>query len=255
MADLNIVTYNVKGLRSPSKRSQIFSLLGKEKSSIIFLQETHYKHNKYPDLSFSRFPNWYHCGADGAASRGVSIGFKKSVPFTYASHIQDPEGRYIILKGHISQKMYTFVNLYAPNSDQISWLLSTLSLIENHHEGILVLAGDLNVALHPLTDTSSKRSSFSARALRKLNAKLYNLGLIDIWRCLNPNCSDYSFFPFQHSPIAGSIISLSLRTRFSSAPTRGSEVYPFLITRLYSVPCVLHLIRVGPLFGGSMSPF
>ena len=41
MNNVNIVTYNVRGLGNHNKRRQVFHYLNKKSHSIIFLQETH----------------------------------------------------------------------------------------------------------------------------------------------------------------------------------------------------------------------
>ena len=47
-------------------------------------------------------------------SCGVAILVKKGVDYTVHSRILDPSGRYTILKAEINDKMYVFINVYAP---------------------------------------------------------------------------------------------------------------------------------------------
>ena len=50
-------------------------------------------------------------------SCGVAILVKKGVDCTIHSKTLDPLGRYFILKAEINDKMYAFINVYAPNKD------------------------------------------------------------------------------------------------------------------------------------------
>ena len=50
-------------------------------------------------------------------SRGVAIPFKKGVDCVIHSKILDPIGRYVILKVEIKDKMFLWINIYAPNKD------------------------------------------------------------------------------------------------------------------------------------------
>lgn len=50
MSDLNIISWNVKGLGNYLKRSKILSVLKADKADIIFLQETYYSDIEHSKL-------------------------------------------------------------------------------------------------------------------------------------------------------------------------------------------------------------
>lgn len=105
----------------------------------------------------------------------------------------------MLLKGTIANQIFTFANVYAPNVNQIPWLVETLALLDSYKKGVVVLGGDLNIAVNPSLDSSSKKSALSARALRRLKNKLQQGAIYDVWRLRNPSRQDYTFFSHPHS--------------------------------------------------------
>lgn len=56
MTCLAAISYNVKGLNSPEKHTKLLGELWRQKSQLIFLQETHFKKSAIPKLGNGRFP-------------------------------------------------------------------------------------------------------------------------------------------------------------------------------------------------------
>ncbi|CAH2315953.1 Hypothetical predicted protein [Pelobates cultripes] len=71
----------------------------------------------------------------------------------------DPNGRYLFLKGTIADHTYTFACLYSHNRRQHIFINRTLTRLESFREGLLVVAGDLNLLLDPRMDTSRGTST------------------------------------------------------------------------------------------------
>lgn len=81
--------------------------------------------------------------------------------------------------------MYTTANICAPNNSQSNFLHSVLKTIQNVHKGLLLLCGDF-IAIVDSALSSSTRGN--------LQAFLHKTDLYNVWRCLNLNESDYTFF-------------------------------------------------------------
>ena len=69
----------------------------------------------------------------------------------------DPQGRYIILKAKIKDKMYVLINIYASNKDTciikfLNMLLIALRKENQDEEENIILGGDFNCPLNPLLD-------------------------------------------------------------------------------------------------------
>lgn len=81
----------------------------------------------------------------------------------------DPQSRYVLLKGSIAGKLYTFATIYAPNTNQLTFIDTPLELLVEFKEGFLVLGGDFNVSptpylTHPIPDPHALMPSSSTFA-------------------------------------------------------------------------------------------
>ena len=140
----------MKGLSNFRKRRTIFLWCRKRKADLVFLQETH---------SIAATENQWRneWGAEmischgSSNSRGVAILILiliDGVDCSINRKIVDPEGRYIILKACIQDKVYVLINLYAPNKDkdQVNFFNNLLSMLQNENldsEDNIILGGDL----------------------------------------------------------------------------------------------------------------
>ena len=124
----------MKGLSNFRKRRTIFLWCRKRKADLVFLQETH---------SIAATENQWRneWGAEmisshgSSNSRGVAILFKNGIDCSINHKIVDPEGRYIILKACIQDKVYVLINVYAPNKDkdQVNFFNNLLSILQNEN--------------------------------------------------------------------------------------------------------------------------
>ncbi|CAH2295741.1 Hypothetical predicted protein, partial [Pelobates cultripes] len=197
-APLHIWSNNARGLNAPERRSHILRSLWSEKVSIAFLQETHFLGDRGPSLRDSRFPLGYFANHPTTKRAGVAILLARTVPFVCTGIESDPMGRFIFIKGSIAECIYTFACVYAPNIHQRKFLRQTLTKLERFREGFLIMAGDLNVALEPGTDTSRGVSAFSPHGLRSIRNGLRDAGLVDAWRALHPCDTDFTYYSTVH---------------------------------------------------------
>lgn len=151
MAPLNILSLNVQGLNIPQKRSKAFRFFQTQKAHIVCLQETHFTINSTPRYLSSSYPQVYSASAS-TKQRGTLIAFHRSVPFSPISEIKDPEGRYIILTGHIMDMEITIISYYAPNKNPTPFFTHLLQVISTHKIGTIVMCGDSNQVLLPFLD-------------------------------------------------------------------------------------------------------
>lgn len=82
--------------------------------------------------------------------------------------------------------MYTLVNLFLPNSNQVNVLETLLDKMIPHVKGVLILTGDFNIVLDPLLDTYKGTSHLSHQILRKAKEMLHNLRLVGSWKSVHP---------------------------------------------------------------------
>lgn len=136
----------------------------------------------------------YHSTSQTLKSCGVSIVIVRQMPWKESGVITDEGGRLLIVKGTLGLQKVTLVNLYLPNEDQVNSLEVYLQTVQQHKEGILVLGGDLNMALDPMRNSSKGSTHLSYVKLRKAKKIIQELQLIDSWRTVHAQDRDYTFF-------------------------------------------------------------
>ncbi|CAH2315625.1 Hypothetical predicted protein, partial [Pelobates cultripes] len=195
---LRITTMNCRGLNIPERRSQLIRDLSSRHISVAFLQETHFKEGNAPLLKGKNYPNALCSNHPTARKAGVAILLHAKLQFQENDRMSDPNGRYIFLKGDIQDRRYTFATIYVPNNNQSHYIRKTLLKLSSFTEGTLILGGDLNVPLIPLTDSSTGHSSVAQGALRSIQKSLKNLRLVDCWRAMHPADREYTHYSRIH---------------------------------------------------------
>uniref|UniRef100_A0A8C5QPK6 exodeoxyribonuclease III n=1 Tax=Leptobrachium leishanense TaxID=445787 RepID=A0A8C5QPK6_9ANUR len=239
---LRCLTYNTKGLNIPEKRSRLLREAHANRTSVLFLQETHFRLGSAPQLLNSNFPQGYFSDFYGSKSRGVAILFSKTVPLIMEDVLTDRDGRFLFVRGTIAEKQYTFASLYLPNVDQHRCLRKILRQLSSFAEGTLVVAGDLNVPLDPRLDTSAGRSSVPQCVLQHIRRSLDELQLVDIWRAFHAGERDYSFF----SPVHASYSRLDYLFVRQCDVLLVDETY--ILAQTWSDHCPLLTVISSPLF-------
>uniref|UniRef100_A0A8C5QVK8 exodeoxyribonuclease III n=1 Tax=Leptobrachium leishanense TaxID=445787 RepID=A0A8C5QVK8_9ANUR len=197
--DLRIVSYNVRGLNKPEKRRRLLRDLTSMRTSVAFIQETHFNSAAPPTLRDRRFPRGYFDHAPDSKSKGTAILFASTIPFEMTDVYRAGDGRGLYVKGKIAGSTYTFANLYLPNTNQHLRLATALRTLEDFSDGTLVLGGDFNFPLNPLEDSSSATHRIPSRQRRRIQRSLTTLRLVDAWRALNPTTRDYTYYSAVHN--------------------------------------------------------
>ena len=173
----------MKGLSNFRKRRTIFLWCRKRKADLFFLQETHSIAAKENQWRNEWGAEMISCQGS-SNSRGVAILFKNGIDCSINHKIVDPEGRYIILKACIQDKVYVLINVYAPNKDkdQVNFFNNLLSILQNENlDSVdnIILGGDL---------TTKRKSVISC-----VDDFKSNLDLVDIWRSKNPDAKSFTW--------------------------------------------------------------
>uniref|UniRef100_A0AAQ5XLH4 Reverse transcriptase domain-containing protein n=1 Tax=Amphiprion ocellaris TaxID=80972 RepID=A0AAQ5XLH4_AMPOC len=195
--DLQLVSWNVKGLGSIVKRGKVFKHLKSLSADIIFLQETHINSSAQQRLKCNWISQIYQSPFTSHA-RGVAILFKKTIPFQVTSVTNDPLGRFIMVTGSMNSFPLTFLNVYGPNTDEPGFFRKVFDLLPDNNDSNIVIAGDFNCYLDPFLDRLSTRPPPDNASMRLLNNLLKTRNLVDIWRIQNPTSRDYSYYSRVH---------------------------------------------------------
>lgn len=131
-------------------------------------------------------------------ARGVALLINKHLNFKLNSVEKDKNGRFLFVDCEINRNKISLVNIYGPNYDDplfFNNLIMKLATVG----GQCVVGGDFNLVLNPLLDRSLPKTSLLSKAATALNQGMKDIGITDVWRNLNPNQRDFSFFSPTHN--------------------------------------------------------
>lgn len=123
LGSIRLISWNIKGILHPIKRSPVFAHLKSLNPEIIFLQETHLRINEQARLERGWIEQIF-CSKYEDRSRGTAILIKKGIPFVPTKVISDDKGRYIIVAGKLFSSQIVLANVYGPNWDNPVFLPS-----------------------------------------------------------------------------------------------------------------------------------
>ena len=119
MAEFDIISFNVKGLRDYKKRRKSFNYARGHttRNRIVFFQETHSSREIENDWA----NQWgdkiiYSHGSND--SRGVLIAFREGLDIKIENELKDTNGRVIILKAFIQGSDFLLINIYNANVEK-----------------------------------------------------------------------------------------------------------------------------------------
>ena len=199
-AGYTILTHNVQGLNSPTKRSKAFQHYYKMRADVLLLQETHFSRPRPLDI-YIRDTQHFFClmaPIKNVASRFVS---PRRFPFTPSTVIRDKEGRYVMVVGKINDREVTFLSYYAPNVGQLPFFRSMLEVIMPHVAGHVVFGGDSNTSLDRILDKTNPGRAVLKHVPRRSSAMarlLHSYDLIDVWRDFHPTARDFTYYSHVH---------------------------------------------------------
>ena len=105
--------------------------------------------------------------------------------------MRDEEGHYIILKGSLQQEDLTIMSIYAPNAGAAKYNSQLITKIKTYLANSTLKRGDFNMSLS-VNDTSSKPNI--SKETRAFNDALHQMDFTDIYRTLQTNATEYTFF-------------------------------------------------------------
>lgn len=198
MTTINFLTYNVRGLNTPSKKHMIMKELKRYEADVVFLQETHISHESNVKLSSRDFPVWFYGDTVTNRARGVAIGFANGTRFALEDRVTDPEGRFLFLKGKLGDEEYTLANIYAPNKRPMKYPKSILAKLRDFRRGHTIMMGDLDFCMTPGLDSRTRARETTNVQLKEVKQKLHASQLVGIWRIQHPKTQDFTFYSTVH---------------------------------------------------------
>ena len=116
---LSIITLNVNGLNSPTKRQRLAEWIQKQDPCICCLQETHLKKKRHIQTESEGLEKDFRQMDQKKA--GVAILISDNIDFEIKAMKRDKEGHCIMIKGSIQEEDITIINIYAPNTGALQY--------------------------------------------------------------------------------------------------------------------------------------
>ena len=165
---------------------------------MAFLQETHLSDTEHAKLKRLGFKHQYSSSYKAGHRRGVAILISNNTSLEPIFEKKDKEGRFIFVRGNLGGSLVTLLNIYAPPNSDWKFFKLIFDLVTAETHGVLICGGDLNIRLNPKLDSSNTHTAQPKLINKKINMAMKEIGLIDIWRELNPSKRDYTFFSNPH---------------------------------------------------------
>ena len=100
--NISIITLNVSGLNTPTKRRRLVEWIQKQDPYICCLQETHFTSRDTYKLKARGWKKIFHANGDQKKA-GVAILLSDKIDFEMKNSLRDKEGHYIMTKGSIKK--------------------------------------------------------------------------------------------------------------------------------------------------------
>ena len=123
---LSIITLNVNGLNTPTKRQRLPEWIQKQDACICFLQETHLETRDTYKLKVKGWKRIFHANRDQKKAVVVIL-ISHKIDFEIKALKKDKEGHYIMIKGSIQEEDITIINIYAPNIGALQYVRQMLT--------------------------------------------------------------------------------------------------------------------------------
>uniref|UniRef100_A0A803K5I8 exodeoxyribonuclease III n=1 Tax=Xenopus tropicalis TaxID=8364 RepID=A0A803K5I8_XENTR len=180
---IKLISLNVKGLNSITKRYLTLKELKTLKADVAFIQQTHFDVHRPHKLSSRYFPTSYFA-SNAHKKAGVAILIHKDCPLMVTQVISDPEGHYLLLSATFLGTPVSLLNVYSPNKRQNTFLHKILNKLSIHFHPYLIMGGDFNMVYSQTMDRF--------RQLMRQNV------LFDSWRINHPCEKQYTFYSNPH---------------------------------------------------------
>lgn len=192
MGDINIISWNVRGLNSPIKRTRVLEFLQRHRASIALIQETHLRLGDVHRFENRRYKVIAHSCAN-TKTKGVLILADRHLQMT-VDYAEDDGGRYVLVVGTVNNTRLLLASIYAPNDFDPRFLSSIQSSLLKFPDTELIVGGDFNSVINPALDRSTGNISGLASS-SALNTFIKDLNLADI---NNDGAKEFSFYSARH---------------------------------------------------------
>ena len=156
--DFKLLSLNVRGIRSSTKRKALFLWLNRQNADIVFLQET-YSTEEVEAIWKTQYKGKMFFSHGTNHSCGILVLARDDLEFELNSFVVETAGRYILIDATVQGSDFLLANVYAPNKVQeqctfFSYLDELLEKYYTRAEQKIVIGGDYNVTMDVDLDCS-----------------------------------------------------------------------------------------------------
>ena len=161
------------------------------------IQETHLTCKDTHRLKIKGWRKIYQANGEQKKKRkaGVAILIFDKIDFKLTKIKRDKEGYYIMVKGSMRQEELMILNIYVPNTGAPRYIRQVLNDLQRDLDSPTIIMGDFNTTLSILDRSMRQKIN---KDIQDLNSNLDQANLIDIYRTLHPNSTEYIFFSAPH---------------------------------------------------------
>ena len=141
---ISIITLNVNGLNSPTKRHRLVEWIKQQDPYICCVQETHFRPKDTCRLKVRGWKNIFH--ANGKKEKAKVASLKSDKIDLKIKITRDKEVHYIMIKGSIQEEDITIVNIYAPNMGAPQYIRQTLRDIKREIDYNTIIRSDQSLS-------------------------------------------------------------------------------------------------------------
>ena len=189
---LKIMFMNCRGLQNSEKRLDVFNYLREKRYSMYLLQDVHLLEK---DIKTIRAEWGYDIilNSISSQSRGVLILLNSLHEYDIKEIIVDDNGNFIVLNVKIDNRNFSIVNIYGPNQDKPNFYNIIGRELKQLNNPYTLIAGDYNLVLDFQADTHNYVYDNNPNAKESLIDLINEIGLVDIWRDMNPEERRYTW--------------------------------------------------------------
>lgn len=205
---MKITTWNINGLKSSIKNKSLLEYINDYKPDILCVQEIKISSERDIDIIKEELNNGgykYTLHWNRKGYSGVGMIYKKNIKII-KKRKNNNEGRLLFFE----LEDFILINVYVPNSgsklEKLSyrvneWDKELTKFVKNLTKPI-ILCGDMNVANEEIDiakpNNNRRNAGFTNEERESFKEMLKETDLKDVWRTLNPEKKEYTFWSYFH---------------------------------------------------------
>ena len=138
---ISIITLNVNGLNTPTKRHRLAEWIQKQDPHTCCLQETHFTSRDTYKLKVRGWKKIFHANRNQKEA-GVAILISDKIDFKMKNIFRDKEGHYKMIKRSIQEEDITILNIYTPNRGSPQYTRQLLTILKGQIDNNTIIVGD-----------------------------------------------------------------------------------------------------------------